>query len=186
MKYLSVFLAAVLCLALCVVPGCNKANQQSAELGDVKGSVAGVHWGVPKRWTPQADRPMRAATYTVPPASAGADGCECAVFHFPGGQGGDPAANISRWVTQFEEGAQSSQSSKEVNGLKVTRVEIEGTYTSPGGMMMQPTAKKENYRLLGAIVQAPEGFVFFKYTGPKEAVVASAGEFDAMIGSLAK
>jgi len=178
----------VLCLALFALPGCKKdqANQHAAELGDVKGSVAGIQWRVPKRWSPQADRPMRAATYVVPAASAGTEGCECAVFHFPGGQGGDLESNIQRWVNQFEPEAKSSRTAKEIGTLKVTRVEIDGTYLAPAGMMMQPTAKKENYRLLGAIVEGPEGSVFFKYTGPKEAVAASAGEFDAMIESITR
>lgn len=183
-----VVLFAVFCVGLVIVAGCKKdqTHQSSAELGDTKTAVAGLQWSVPKRWTPQPERPMRAATYAVPAASGNAEGGECAVFHFPGGQGGDLESNIQRWIGQFEPEAKSSRSMKEVGGLKVTRVEIDGTYLSPGGMMMQSTGKKENYRLLGGIVEGPEGFVFFKFTGPKETVEASAGEFDAMIGSVTK
>jgi hypothetical protein len=52
--------------------------------------------------------------------------------------------------------------------------------------MMESQGKKENYRLLGAIVEAPEGLVFFKFTGPAKTIGASEAEFDAMIGTMAK
>ena len=51
------------------------------------GTAAGVKWTVPAAWTEQAARPMRVATYTVPPAKGGEAG-ECGVFYFGNGQGG--------------------------------------------------------------------------------------------------
>jgi hypothetical protein len=170
MKNHCVALLASFSLGLVFFAGCKKdqAQQLSAELGETKTAVAGLQWNVPKRWTLQPEKPMRAATYAVPATSAGVEGGDCAVFK------------------QFEDGAKSSRTEKEVGGLKITRVEIDGTYLSPGGMMMESTGKKENYRLLGGIVNGPEGFVFFKFTGPKETVEASAGEFDAMLGSVTK
>jgi hypothetical protein len=128
---------------------------------------------------------MRIATYTVPAAEADEESGECAVFYFGGGQGGDVVSNIDRWVGQFEN-AKPTKSSKELNGLKVTLVQISGTYLAPGGPMMQSTGKKEDYRLLGAIVDAPGGSVFFKFTGPAKTVAAAAEEFQALVGSLEK
>jgi hypothetical protein len=52
--------------------------------------------------------------------------------------------------------------------------------------MMAPTGKKENFRLLGAIVEGPQGSVFFKLTGPASTIAAAEQEFDALIGSLTK
>jgi hypothetical protein len=78
------------------------------------------------------------------------------------------------------------RSSREVNGMKVALVTVSGTYLAPGGPMMQSQGKKENYRLLGAIVEGPEGSVFFKFTGPTQTVVSAQGSFDALISSLAK
>jgi hypothetical protein len=52
--------------------------------------------------------------------------------------------------------------------------------------MMESQGKKENYRLLGAIVEAPEGLVFFKFTGPAKTIAAADTEFDALIGSVSK
>lgn len=158
-------------------------------------SGGGIHWTVPSAWTPQGERAMRLATYTIPASTAaggssggGADkeGGECAVFFFGSGQGGDVKANIDRWVSQFEAGAKVSQASKTVNGIRVTTVTINGTYGSPGGPMMQSQGKKTNYVLLGAIVEAPQGAVFFKATGPAATMAASQKDFDALVNSIRK
>ena len=70
--------------------------------------------------------------------------------------------------------------------LKVTLVEVAGTYLSPGGPMMQSQGKKENYQLLGAIIDAPEGMVFFKATGPANTMKASKQDFDVLVNSVVK
>jgi len=51
---------------------------------------------------------------------------------------------------------------------------------------MQSHEKKPGYRLLGAIVEAPGGLVFFKCTGPAATIGKAQAEFDSLIGSLAK
>ena len=68
--------------------------------------------------------------------------------------------------------------------MKVQIVEIEGTYLGSGGPMMHAQVKKAGYKLLGAIVPAPEGSVFFKLTGPAKTVNAARGDFDALIASI--
>lgn len=94
--------------------------------------------------------------------------------------------NIDRWVNQFENAGKPDRSTKEVNGLKVTLVEVAGTYLAPAGPMMQSQGKKENYKLLGAIVEAPDGSVFFKLTGPAKTVAAAEPDFNSMIDSITK
>jgi len=129
---------------------------------------------------------MRVATYNVPASEGETEGGECAVSFFGSGQGGNVDANIDRWFGQFENPSVPQKTSKEVSSLKVTTVRIDGTYLSPGGPMMQSQGKKENFRLLGAIVEAPEGMVFFKLTGPVKTVASAEQEFDALVGSLTK
>jgi hypothetical protein len=129
---------------------------------------------------------MRVATYSIPAAEGDAEGGECAVFYFGSDQGGDVAANIQRWVTQFENPSGPDQSASEIQGMKVTSVKIAGTYLAPSGPMMQSAGKKENYKLLGAIVEAPEGSVFFKFTGPAKTVDAASDKFNKMIQSIVK
>ena len=148
-------------------------------------SVAGVRWQIPDRWQSQPPRQMRVATYSVAAASGDAEPGECAVFYFGQGQGGDVESNITRWVGQFEGADQPVRSSKTVDGLKVSMIQLSGTYKTSGGPMMASGEKKAGYRLMGAIVEAPEGVVFFKLTGPQATVMAAEAEFNAMIGSLA-
>ncbi len=150
------------------------------------GAVAGVHWVAPKGWSTQPPRQMRVATYSVPAAGGDAEGGECAVFFFGSGQGGNVDANIERWAAQFKEPGKPARSAKKVNGLDVTLVQIAGTYLAPSGPMMQSQGEKSHYRLIGAIVAAPEGSVFFKLTGPAKTVAAAEPDFNAMVNTLSK
>lgn len=147
------------------------------------GAVTGITWTVPSGWKDQGARPMRVATYAIP-AAGDAEGAECGVFYFGSGQGGDPDANISRWAGQFEGTPTPARSERTVAGIPVIIVQIGGTYLAPGGPMMESQGRKENYRLLGAIVQGPRGAVFFKLTGPSDTVSASESAFDSLIESI--
>jgi hypothetical protein len=171
-----------------LVAGCSKepGKPGNAQLGPAGGAVAGLKWQVPKSWTTAPERPMRVATYGVPAGGGDNEPAECVVSFFGSGQGGATDANIDRWVGQFENPDLPSKTEKEVNGIKVTLVQIAGTYLAPAGPMMQATGKKENFRLLGAIVEGPEGTVFFKLTGPARTVGSAQPDFDAMIGSLSR
>lgn len=148
-------------------------------------SAAGVAWSLPARWKSAGERPMRVATYTIPPVGEGAD-AECAVFYFGSDQGGDVRSNIDRWVGQFENPSTPVEGEMEVDGLKVITVTTTGTYLAPAGPMMQSQGKLEDYVLLGAIVGAPGGSVFFKLTGPSATVNGAKAEFDALLGSIKK
>ena len=186
----TVAVGMVLALFLVTSAGCSKKQQgqgsgDAASLGSGTGVVAGLKWSIPKRWTPGGERPMRVATYSIPPSEGDTEQGECAVFHF-GTEGGGVDANIERWISQFEATGIPARAQKEVGGLKVTMVQIAGTYLNPSGPMMASSGKKENYRLLGAIVEGSQGLVFFKFTGPAKTVGAAEGEFNAMVESISK
>jgi hypothetical protein len=167
--------AATLCLAASTLPAITPVRTESA---------GGVQWTVPVRWQLGTGSAMRVATYGVP-AKAGDPG-ECAVFFFGPGQGGTVDANVERWGKQFEGAPKPAQAVSTVAGLRVTRTQVAGAYLAPGGPMMQSTGKKTGYRLLGAIVEAPGGNVFFKLTGPAATVAAAEKEFDALVASVRK
>jgi predicted small secreted protein len=175
-------------LLIFVMAGCSKNTGKGGgpELGSVQGQIAGVKWTIPKRWTMGPERPMRAATYVVPATEEGGESAECAVSYFGAGQGGVVDANIDRWVGQFEKPVPPEKSVRDVDGLKVTTVQINGTYLGMGGMMAESSPRKENYRLLGAIIEGPQGMIFFKMTGLQKTVGGAEKEFDAMVGSLTK
>jgi hypothetical protein len=151
----------------------------------VEGSTAGVKWTVPASWKSQAERPMRVATYDVP-AAPGAEAGECGVFYFGQGQGGGVEDNLSRWIGQFEGAAAPKKGEKTVHGLKVHTVDVSGTYLASGGPMMKSQGKKPGYRLLGAIVEGPQGNVFFKCTGPAATLAKAQADFDSLVESVGK
>lgn len=154
-------------------------------------TAGGVTWTAPTQWKTGEPRAMRVVTYKIAAAKGDTEDAECAVHFFGEGQGGAVDLNLQRWMGQFEQpdGKKSADvaktQKKTVNGLSVTLVDVSGTYTGAGGpMSMTPPVKKPGYRLLGAIVEGPQGSVFFKLTGPAKTVAAAKAEFDKLIGSL--
>lgn len=148
------------------------------------GSIAGVVWRIPERWTKGPEKSMRVATYMSPASAGDNEGGECAVFYFGPGEGGDIEANISRWVGQFEPDGAPQRTMLTVDNMSVHLLDLTGTYLASTGPMMGPKERKEGFRLLGAIIAGPEGSVFFKLTGPSSSVGAAHGEFHSMIESL--
>jgi hypothetical protein len=145
---------------------------------------AGVRWTTPATWKAEEQRPMRLATYTVPP------GGECGVYYFGSGQGGSVEANLDRWIGQFlqADGKPSKTAGKiakrMVHGLPVTTVDVSGAYTGMGGPTSQGGPAVPDFRLLGAIVEGSQGSIFFKFVGPAKTIGANPGAFDKMLESL--
>jgi len=178
--YMNLRLAAALGGSLLLAPAA-----PGVAAAPLPASAAGVRWTVPARWTAGPASAMRVATYAVPAAKGAAAG-ECAVFFFGPGQGGGIEDNVARWAKQFEGAPRAAIRTLQSGGLRVTRAEVAGTYLAPGGPAMQSTGKRPGYRLLGAIVEAPGGNVFFKLTGPAATVAAAQTDFDALVASVGR
>jgi hypothetical protein len=149
-------------------------------------SGAGIQWTAPAGWKAEAQRPMRLATYTVAPRG------ECAIYFFGAGQGGSVDANVDRWVGQFlqADGKPSKSAAKiakrTIHGWPVTTVDVSGAYTGMGGPIAPSGAPAmPDYRMLAAIVEGPQGSVFFKFTGPAKTIAANQTAFDKIVASLA-
>ena len=150
--------------------------------------AAGLRWTAPAGWTTEAARPMRAATYTIPPATGDKAAGECVVSFFGAGQGGTVEANIDRWKGQFQ-GADGKTPAGQIatrtsRGLKITTIDTSGSYSGMGGPMAPAGKPVPGYRLLGAIVEGPGGTVFVKFTGPAKTVAANQQKFDQMLASF--
>jgi hypothetical protein len=149
-------------------------------------TTAGLRWTAPAAWKAQAERPMRAATYSIPAAPGDKEDGECAVYYFGPSQGGSVEANLKRWIGQFEQPEHEAQTRKRtIAGINVTTIDLSGTYTGAGGPMATGKTSKSGFRLLGAIVEAPEGLVFFKFTAPEKTVAAHQANFEELLKSLA-
>lgn len=154
-------------------------------LAAVEGSAAGLRWTMPAHWKVGSPQPMRVANYTIP-AAPGAEAGGCGVFYFGNGQGGGVDENLARWGGQFEGASAPKKSERTVNGLKVHLIMISGTYLAPSGPNMQSQGKKAGWSLSGAIVEAPEGLVFFKCVGPTATIQKAQPDIDELLKSLTK
>ncbi len=130
---------------------------------------------------------MRAATYTVPATAGDKEDGECAVFFFGSGQGGNVQDNIKRWEGQFSPIEKGPTTKKQtIAGFNVTLLDLSGTYAAASGPMTAAKSNKPGYRLLGAIVEAPEGNVFFKFTAPAKTAAAQEAAFHGLLKSIRK
>ena len=167
-------------LALCVLTGLSAVV--AAE------SAAGVKWTAPKGWVSEAQRPMRAATYSIPAEFGEKGGAECGVYFFGAGQGGSVDDNIARWKGQFTSAngapAPAKVAARTVRGLKMTTIDVSGAYSGLGGPLSESTAKVAGYRLLGAIVTAPGGSIFIKCTGPLKTMSVNQPKFEQLLASF--
>ncbi|MGB8011371.1 MAG: hypothetical protein WCF68_07145 [Terriglobales bacterium] len=153
-------------------------------------SVAGLMWTKPAAWKTEAERPMRAATYTIAPAPGDTANAECVVYFFGAGQGGGVQANLDRWKGQLlgpgGKPAEAKIAKRTIHGLPVTTIDATGDYTGMGGPMAASKSVQSNYRLLGAIFEGPGGNVFVKFTGPAKTIAANQTGFDQFLNSFDK
>lgn len=196
MTRLTMFALAALVLAACSKPPPEPEKAKTEEppksaapatsaaaAPQAKPSAAGptdIAYDAPAAW-PSAPNPssMRKATFKVPKAPGDPEDGELSVSAASGGVD----ANIGRWAGQFAN-ATPKKEQRSPNGLKVTVVELAGTY-SAGGMMGTPAPPKEKWMLLGAVVEGAEGQLhFFKLTGPEKTVQAAKKDFDTFVASF--
>jgi hypothetical protein len=132
-----------------------------------------LRYKAPEGWVKeQPSSAMRVAQYKLPKAEGDTEDAALVVYFFGATQGGGIQANIDRWISQIQQPDGSSSRDKAktetmtVNGLKVTTVDVMGTYTAemaPGSGTMHNDA---NYRLRAAVIETSKGNYFLKIVGP--------------------
>ncbi|WP_437331045.1 hypothetical protein [Sorangium sp. So ce381] len=126
---------------------------------------------------------MRKATYKIKRAAGDTEDAELSVSQ----AGGSVDANITRWAGQFSQKSDDSPKRTDLKAgdLKVTVVEVKGTFAGSGMPGMPASDPKPNYALLGAIAETPSGGLwFFKMTGPEKTVTGARADFDKLVNSL--
>jgi hypothetical protein len=151
--------------------------------------TATLQFTAPATWkTRPASSSMRVAEFIVPRVQTDPEDAEVIVYFFGGG-GGSVDANIERWVGQFEQesGAAAKagpRSAFQVGNLKVTTIDVSGTYIaeiSPGSATRH---NKPKFRMRAAVVETPRGPYFIKFTGPQATVTDGLPAFDGFLKSL--
>lgn len=142
---------------------------------------------VPAGWVEEErTSSMRVAQYRLPKAASDTEDASVVLYYFGQNQGGSVAANIERWVSQMKQadGDTSKKENLEVNRLKVTTVDVAGTYvaeTAPGSGAF---LNKPGYRLRAAVVETPNGSYYVKLVGPEKTVAQWNESFLSYIKSF--
>ncbi len=138
------------------------------------------------------ERPLnatRVAQYRLPRAGQDSEDGSLVVSFFRG-EGGSREANVQRWADQFEQadgrksGEVMESSERTVNGMRVFEVALSGTYvaeTSPGSGKRY---RKEGWRMLAAIIDAPLGPHYLKLTGPDATVREWEPSYRSFVSAL--
>ena len=125
----------------------------------------------------------------TPRTPSSARGQPHVVFYF-GGSGGSVEANLQRWIGQMEQpdGRSSFEMTStrgfDANGLRVTVLDVPGTYVAAVSPGSTTRLNKPNFRLLAAIVETPAGPYFFKLIGPDRTVARWDNQFSAFLRSV--
>ena len=167
------------------VPPANPAKQNAAPTGTPAAKpsrlvIQGFASPLSPTWVATVpSSSMRVAQFDIP-AAKGADAGEMAVFFFPSGQGGSPEANIQRWASQFTapngQAVTPKVSTENIGGMRLTLVELQGTYAR--GVGMGPTGDaKPNQTLLVALVETTVGRITLQLYGANKTISAQRSNF---------
>jgi hypothetical protein len=136
-----------------------------------------LRYKVPEGWvTEKPTSNMRAAQYKLPKLEGDPEDASLVLYFFGAGQGGSVSDNIDRWVGQMQQPDGSSSKDKArsetltVNGLKVTMVDLSGTYTAQMSPGSDSRRNNSDYRLRAAVIETPKGNYFVKLIGPAKTV----------------
>ena len=165
------------CLALILVGACGstedeptpRAEQPAADAPTDATVVAGISFVPPADWTVLGTSGMRQAQYQFPAVGEDTAPGEVNVFYFGPRSGGGVEANLQRWIAQMTvaDGVGPERTSFQADGLPGHVIALDGIYTAGG---MGPRAgsgePKPGYRLVGVVLEGPQGSLFFKLTGP--------------------
>ena len=171
------------------ISGAAAAPPQGAAPSTVSVASMPLKFEPPESWkSVPPSSGMRKAQYVLPRAAGDTEDGELVLFFFGKSEGGATRDNIERWKGQFTradgkpvapEDAKTEEF--EASGMKVTLLDVSGTFSagmmSPGGA----SAQKPDYRMLAAVVETPGGPWFFKATGPAATMTSQAEAFRKML-----
>ncbi len=153
-------------------------------------AAGGLKFTIPSKWPGEpVESPARAGQWRVPPprGQAGESG-QLVVFYFGPGIGGDARENIEAWTGTMlnAEGhpAPAEVKHHETGGLKISQVVLFGTYNQVVSLPGIPPAGKPNYGLLGAVIENPQGNIYWRFTGPEPLITANLPLFNKIIDSV--
>lgn len=147
--------------------------------------IDGLKSRVPEAWKEKAvTGSMRVHHYVIPKAAGDENDAELIVFFFGKGGGGGVQANVTRWKSLVTppEGKTIDDVTKvdefKVGDVKATVADIHGTYIQKARPMDETGEKRPNYRLIGVILETPNGPYYVRFVGPAKTIEANKKGFD--------
>ena len=167
-------IVAFTCLACANNSATVVSNSQATSTQNASGEL---RYKIPDGWvTEKPTSNMRVAQYKLPKAEGDPEDASLVLYYFGATQGGSVQANIDRWVGQIQQpdGSASKDKAKTenltVNGLKITTVDVTGTFTAEMTPGAGNNRNEADYRLRAAVIETPKGNYFAKLVGPVKTV----------------
>jgi len=174
--FLLVFVFALAACSKSTVSG-TTGTQTQATTSPTQSASGNISFTAPDGWVVEkTSSNTRVAQYKLPKADGDTEDGSLVLSYFGQGQGGATQANIDRWISQVHQadGSDSKEKAKSesltVNGLKVTMVDVSGTYSAEMAPGSGDFTSKPNYRLRAAVIETPKGSYFAKLTGPEKTI----------------
>lgn len=185
---LQLFLSAIFLITL--PTGFHFQSDQGNQQPSNSPSTTTLRFKSPPEWvTEQPSSKARVAQLRLPKADGDKEDGQLVIYYFGPTSGGSVAANIERWIGQMEqpEGATPKTPKTEsltVNGLKVSTVDVSGTYTAEMSPGSTEHHNDPDYRMRAAVVETPAGFYYLKLVGPQKTVARWNSSIDTFIQSF--
>jgi hypothetical protein len=151
-----------------------------------------LKYAVPGGWSQVGGRTdMRVATWEIPAADGAEGKAQVVLYWSPGGMGGKDE-NLQRWAASIvgEDGkpsavADAKLEDRVIHGLKVTTLQLDGTYRSTMMGGAHGTGAIEDARLYCAFVAVPGGSPYYlKAYGPIETMKSAHDAFEQFVTSF--
>ena len=188
--YFSAIVSAIIIFACCA---CGDRGTTVALNSPSSGQNASgeLRYKVPQGWvTETPSSTMRVAQYKLPKVEGDPEDASLVIYYFGATQGGAVQANIDRWIGQMQQpdGSASKDKAKTenltVNGLKVTTVDVTGTFTAEMTPGAGDRRNNADYRLRAAVIETPKGNYFVKLTGPSKTIARWDQAFNEYLKSF--
>jgi len=166
------------------------AYRSSSDLDGPLFKVAGLTFTVPEKWqSVPPESPARVGRWRIPPTPENeGDAVQAVVFFFGPGAGGTTQQNLDAWVSEVSApgGAKivPEIKTRQAGPFKITQETLFGTFQQVVPAPGVPPLEKENYGLLGGVVESPQGTIYWRVTGPAPAITALEPLFAKILDSV--
>lgn len=145
---------------------------------------------VPVTWKAQkATSRFRIHQFELPRAKGDKADGNLVFFHFGKGGGGGLEANLKRWYGMVEPAEASKGKPKpkqiESDGVKITWLDLAGTYLDRPTPFSQEVTRRGNYRMFAAYIDAgADGPYYVRAFGPDQTMLAQREAVEKMLKGI--